>query len=219
MRPGLSSDQKAELRELRRTNEILWKASAYFAQGQRCLPTWVIDAPPEPSAPRPTNFSHMRVGSTSTGVLLPRMSLLNSDYGGPLLTSAGLQLPLPDPHTPPSFSKSLISEEPTKHTPGIRYLRQAAGSAEETVRQLVGRDGKPDDGFPVIPFRADRSRPHKDPTKVAAVVVFDPDLVTDMATYDVPKKLRLRAQSYQEESSTGWSTAGLHLRTATLPVC
>ena len=39
--------------------------------------------PPGQTSPRPTNFSHMRVGSTSTGVLLPRMSLLSSDYRGP----------------------------------------------------------------------------------------------------------------------------------------
>ena len=34
LRPGLSSDQLAELRELRRANEISRKASAYFAQAE-----------------------------------------------------------------------------------------------------------------------------------------------------------------------------------------
>ena len=43
-------------------------------------PSWI---PTRSTSPRPTNSSHMRVGSHSTGVLLPRMSLLDSDYGGP----------------------------------------------------------------------------------------------------------------------------------------
>ena len=34
LRPGLSSGQLVELRELRRANEILRKASAYFAQAE-----------------------------------------------------------------------------------------------------------------------------------------------------------------------------------------
>ena len=66
--------------------------------------------PTRSTSPRPTNFSHMRVGSASTGVLLPRMSLLKSDYGGRLLTSGGLPLPLADPPTPHSFPKSLFSQ-------------------------------------------------------------------------------------------------------------
>ena len=48
----------------------------------------------------------MRVGSASTGVLLPRMSLPAPDYGGPPITSGGLPLPLADPLVPTHFRRA-----------------------------------------------------------------------------------------------------------------
>ena len=63
--------------------------------------------PTRSTSPRPTNNSHIRVGSASTGVLLTPMSLTTPDYGGPLHSSTRLP-PTPQkiPHSP------LISEEP-----------------------------------------------------------------------------------------------------------
>ncbi len=78
--------------------------------------------PTRSTLPRPTSSSHMRVGSASTGVLLPRMCFSTADYGGPLLTSGGFQ-PRKIPLLPTHFRRArLVRYNPLSRratTPGL----------------------------------------------------------------------------------------------------
>ena len=62
--------------------------------------------PTNSTSPRPTNFSLMRVGSVSTGVLLPRMSFSNSRLWRAPPHFWWIPNPLPDPLLPPHFRRA-----------------------------------------------------------------------------------------------------------------
>ena len=61
-------------------------------------------------------LAYVRRNQSPPGVLLPRMSLLNSDYGGPLLSLVDYQHPCSDPLLPPHFRRAVRFRQPSSQT-------------------------------------------------------------------------------------------------------